>query len=90
MLHVTVHGRRREMGLGGVPDVSLKEAREAAEKWRGLARVGIDPIKERDRQRREDARHMHLLKDIAFDAFEGSVPGGGVDPTVARAERSLA
>ncbi len=70
VLRVTVHGRRREMGLGGFPDVTLKEAREAADKWRGMARLGIDPIKERERQRREDARHMHLLKDIALDAFE--------------------
>ena len=26
-LRVTIHGRRREMGLGAVADVSLKEAR---------------------------------------------------------------
>ncbi len=70
VLRVTVHGRRREMGLGGFPDVFLKEAREAAEKWRGMVRLGLDPIKERDRQRREDARNLHLLKDIALDAFE--------------------
>lgn len=70
VLRVTIHGRRREMGLGGFPDISLKAAREAAEKSRGLARLNIDPIKERERQRREDARHMHLLKDIALDAFE--------------------
>jgi len=30
ILRVNVHGRRREMGLGAVNDVSLKEAREAA------------------------------------------------------------
>jgi len=37
-LRVTVHGRRREMGLGSLLYVSLKEAREAAEKWRAAAR----------------------------------------------------
>ncbi|MDC1198771.1 integrase arm-type DNA-binding domain-containing protein [bacterium] len=70
VLRVTPHGRRREMGLGRFPDVSLKEAREAAEKWRGMVRQGLDPIKERDRQRREAARNLHLLRDIALDAFE--------------------
>lgn len=69
-LRVTVHGRRREMGLGPVGDVPLKQARIEAEHWRRLARKGLDPIKERERQRREAARNLHLLKDIALDAFE--------------------
>ncbi len=70
ILRVTIHGRRREMGLGSSLEVSLKEAREAAEKWRALVRANVDPIKERERQKREAARNMHLLKDIALDAFE--------------------
>jgi integrase len=67
---VTPHGRRREMGLGAYPDVSLKEAREAASLNRALVRQGLDPIKERERQRREAARNIHMLTDIALDAFE--------------------
>src|SRR6056297_895760 len=70
VLRVTVHGRRREMGLGSFPAVSLKEAREEAEKWRGYVRRGLDPIKERERERRAAARNLHLLNDIARDAFE--------------------
>ncbi|AXT28944.1 DUF4102 domain-containing protein (plasmid) [Ruegeria sp. AD91A] len=70
VLLVTVHGRRREMGLGAYPDVSLKEAREDAEKWRAVARKDLDPIKEREKERRQLERNMHLLKDIALDAFE--------------------
>ena len=70
VLRVTPHGRRREMGLGAYPDVSLKEAREVADKWRALVRQGLDPIKERERQRRETARNIHKLADIALDAFE--------------------
>jgi integrase len=58
------------MGLGSVSDVSLKEAREAAEKWRAKVRDNQDPIKERERERREAARNMHLLNDVALDAFE--------------------
>jgi len=58
------------MGLGPLSEVSLKEAREAAEGWRKMVRNGIDPIKERERMKREAARNMHLLKDVALDAFE--------------------
>ncbi len=70
VLRVTIHGRRREMGLGSALEVSLKEAREAAEKWRAMVRSNIDPIKERERQKREAAHNLHLLKDVAVDAFE--------------------
>lgn len=80
-LRVTVHARRREMGLGSMVDVSLKEAREAAEKWRAKVRDNQDPIKERQRERREAARNLHLLKDVAEDAFESrkaELKGDGV------------
>ncbi|OWU83503.1 integrase [Oceanicola sp. 22II-s10i] len=70
VLRVTPHGRRREMGLGSFPDVSLKAARESAEKCRAMVRSGLDPIKERERERREAARNIHMLADIALDAFE--------------------
>jgi hypothetical protein len=70
VLRVTIHGRRREMGLGSLLDVSLKEAREAADKWRASVRANIDPIKERERQRREAAKKLHILREIADDAFE--------------------
>ncbi len=74
-LRVTIHGRRREMGLGrydskGEFGVSLKEARDGAEKWRALVRQGKDPIKERERQRREAAKADHTLESIAEEAFE--------------------
>ncbi len=69
-LRVTVLGRRREMGLGSFPEVSLKEARQDADNWRAVARKGTDPIKERERLKREEASKLHLLKDVALDAFE--------------------
>ena len=80
VLRVTVHGRRREMGLGSTSDVSLKEARENATKWNSVARTEKDPIKERERQRRVAARNLHLLSDIAEDAFnslKASLKGDG-------------
>ncbi|WP_170473348.1 tyrosine-type recombinase/integrase [Ruegeria arenilitoris] len=69
-LRVTVHGRRREMGLGSASEVSLKEARQSAEQWRSYARQGKDPIKEREKERREAERNLNCLADVATDAFE--------------------
>lgn len=69
-LRVTIHGRRREMGLGSLSSVSLKEARESAEQWRTLVRQGVDPIRERQKQRREAEKNLHCLRDVALDAFE--------------------
>ena len=40
VLRYTLYRRRHEMGLGRFPDVSLKEAREEAEKWRAVVRQG--------------------------------------------------
>ena len=70
VLRVTVFGRWREMGLGRLEDVSLKSARSMAEKWRAVARDGKDPIKERERERREAARIDNTLSVVAADAFE--------------------
>jgi hypothetical protein len=70
VLRVVAHGRRREMGLGSLADVSLAKARELAAVHRALAKSGVDPIKQRDKERREAARNMHLLQDVALDAFE--------------------
>ena len=69
MLRVSLRGKRREMGLGGFPDVSLKEARELATDYRKMARQGIDPIKTRSQQRREALRPRSNLADIAEAAF---------------------
>ncbi|MEH6647703.1 Arm DNA-binding domain-containing protein [Sulfitobacter sp.] len=80
VLRVHVHGRRREMGLGAYPRVSLKEARAEAEKWRRVAINGNDPIKQREADRRASQRNLHILRDVAFDAFEShkaSLKGDG-------------
>ncbi|MBH9974473.1 MULTISPECIES: site-specific integrase [Bartonella] len=70
VLRFTIHGRRREMGLGSIQDVSLKEARQAAEQWRKAVRANQDPIKLRDKQKHDAARNLHVLREIALDAFE--------------------
>lgn len=69
ILRITIHGRRREMGLGSSRDVSLKNARLAAAKWRTMASQEVDPIKQREKERREALRNLYILNDIADDAF---------------------
>lgn len=44
ILRATIGNRRREMGLGGFPDVTLARAREAAREARDAIRRGIDPM----------------------------------------------
>ena len=46
---LTIKGKRRDLGLGGYPLVTLAEAREAAYANRGLARRGGDPLAEKRR-----------------------------------------
>ena len=70
VLRVTVHGRRREMGLGPLADVSLKQARDKAERFRAMAANGTDPIKHREKEAREAARADNRLARIAHEAFE--------------------
>jgi integrase len=48
---LTVNGKRRWMGLGSYPDVSLADARELGKEARSLARKGVDPIAARKSDR---------------------------------------
>ena len=79
MLRVSVNGRLRHMGLGSIDDVGLADARLRAGKWRAVAQAGRDPILERERERRDAARNMHTLKEVALDAFEAQKAGLRLD-----------
>ena len=63
-LRTMVHGRRGDIGLGSVADVSLAEAREKARELRKVARDGGDPRAIRDKNKvtsptfAEAARHV--------------------------------
>lgn len=48
---VTIHGKRREIGLGGFPVVGLAEARKAALANKQIAYAGGDPLAERRKSR---------------------------------------
>lgn len=68
VLRLTIHGRRREMGLGRWPDVTLSEARGKADAARRLCRNGKDPIFERTKATR--VSKPLSLKEVIDDCFE--------------------
>ena len=82
MLRISLGGKRREMGLGGFPDVSLKEARELAADYRKMAKQGIDPIKTRSQQRREALRpksNLAVIAEAAYEAKKAELKNDGVN-----------
>src|SRR5262249_34467587 len=60
----SLHGRRREMGLGSVSRVSLAEARDERDRCNRLLRDHVDPIEDRKRKRAETA--LTNVKSITF------------------------
>lgn len=66
----TYRGRRRDMGLGGLQSVGLKQARDLADQARAAVARGFDPIQERERLDREARRMDTTLSAIAASAFE--------------------
>lgn len=70
VLRVTVHGRRREMGLGGFPALGLADARKLADRWRKVAAAGRNPVKEREAEERAARREDISLTVLTADAFE--------------------
>lgn len=59
LFRYTLNGKARQMGLGPAGDVSLAEARNAAQEARRLVREGSDPIERRiaaKRERRDAAK----------------------------------
>lgn len=49
VLRVQVRGRRRDIGLGSIAELSLAEARDRARELRKVAKSGRDPIAARDK-----------------------------------------
>lgn len=69
-LNYSLHGRRRELGLGSLQDTTLAEARAAAEANRSLIKAGKDPISEKRTRRLELGRDVVTLEDATRRAFE--------------------
>lgn len=70
ILRVTVGSKRRDMGLGGFPDVELAQAREKARAARLLVEQGIDPILQRKQARSALAAQQASEKTFAACARE--------------------
>lgn len=70
ILRVTVQGRRRDIGLGGLFWVSLVDAREEARKLRKVARKGGDPVGERKAE-----QGIPTLEQAARDLYDKLKPG---------------
>jgi len=77
-LRIVVGGKRREMGLGRWPDVSIAEAREQAAAARQQLRKGIDPIEQRQaEQRKADVLTIAAAIDGCFKARQAELKGDG-------------
>ena len=78
VLRYFLHGRRREMGLGRWPDVSIAEARAAAADARATLRGGQCPIEAR-RQERRVIRRLTVKEAIesCFEARKAQLKGDG-------------
>ncbi|MDN5871356.1 MAG: integrase arm-type DNA-binding domain-containing protein [Nitrococcus sp.] len=67
VLRIRMSGRRRDIGIGSYPEVSLARAREQAREMRAQAREGLDPIESRAAARAAllAARDSRLTFDAA-------------------------
>lgn len=68
VLRLSVGGKRREMGLGQWPEVSIALAREYAANARRQLREGIDPIDQRQKQKQRPIRIT--FKEAVTGCFE--------------------
>lgn len=77
-VRLTIHGRRREMGLGRWPDVSIAEARDKADAARRMARDGKDPLFEKAKVKRA-AKPLTVREaiDDCFEARKAELKGEG-------------
>lgn len=71
LLRAMVGARRREIGLGGFPEVSLAMARERAREAKDKIRNGIDPVEER--KAAKAALVAAQLRGLTFADAVGSV-----------------
>ncbi|SNS53231.1 Integrase [Antarctobacter heliothermus] len=58
------------MGIGGLPALTLKDAREIAAEYRAMVARDIDPIEQRKKKRLDAISRRKVLNDVAHDAFK--------------------
>ena len=71
LLRFQLAGRRREMGLGSFPEVSLKKARQEASAKRSQLSDGVDPLAARDIERaaQREAQRTSEAKQLKFETL---------------------
>lgn len=71
VLRYQLNGKRREMGLGSFPEVSLKAARIACADQRKLLATGADPMAARDaeRERQREAQRQQEANRRPFEVL---------------------
>jgi integrase len=97
MLRYQLAGRRRDMGLGGYPTISLKEARRRAANARQQAESGTDPITERKRLARDQEAtrkatsetEQRTFRMVAIACIKAETPGWKSSRTAKLWEASL-
>lgn len=69
LLRTSIAGKRREIGLGGYPDVTLAQARERAREIKYKIFQGIDPVEQRKSARAEltAAQQTSMTFAVAVD-----------------------
>lgn len=65
LLRVTIRGKRRQIGLGSFPDVTLAQARERARGVKDQIWQGLDPLAEKRRMTFSQAMEKTLLSRMA-------------------------
>ena len=78
VLRLSVAGKRREMGLGPWPEVSIADAREKALEARAALRGGSDPVAARQKEKLS-AKRLTLKEavDGCFKARQAELKGDG-------------
>ena len=77
-------GRRRDMGLGVWPSVTLAEARRARDQWAAEIRAGRDPISTRNASKAEALAELDKsnptfeeMAEVTFEARKARLRGDG-------------
>lgn len=86
-LWISINGKPRQLGFGAYPDVSLRDARDEADKIRSAAHRGIDP--KRHRLQEQDALGIGGRNHVALAGMPGSGPRVGGDLIVIKRERCV-
>lgn len=88
ILRAVIGGRRRDIGLGGYPDVTLADARTAARAKRAMIADGKDPIEER-RAAKAKLESVLTFDEAAKRLIKAKTPGWSNPKHIAQWQTTL-